>query len=160
MAGCEIVSLSSMAIIVATPNPLSAPKVVPLARTQSPSTYMAMPWVSKSNTVSLFFWCTISKCDCITTLVRFSMPGVAGFLMITLPTASTRVSSPSCLPKSTIKLITRSSFLEGRGTAFKSANLFHNNCGSKARISEFITLFFSEYKCTETKELFKNNFYF
>ena len=42
-AGCAMSLLSKMDIIVATPKPLSAPKVVPLARTQSPSTYIWIP---------------------------------------------------------------------------------------------------------------------
>ena len=52
--------LSKVAKIVATPMPLSAPRVVPSALTQSPSTYIFMPSVMKSNSVSLFFWHTIS----------------------------------------------------------------------------------------------------
>ena len=49
----------------------------------------------------------------------FSKPLVAGFVMITFPTPSTSVSNCSFLPKSTMNSITRSSFFEGRGTAFK-----------------------------------------
>ena len=122
MAGCGISVLSKTAIIAATPKPLSAPKVVPLARTQSPSTYISMPWVSKSKTVSLFFWCTISKWPCNTMGLRFSIPGVAGLRMITFRISSSKVSNPKRFPKSFINWITCSSFLEGRGTAFKSAN--------------------------------------
>ena len=55
IAGCWISSLSKTAIIVATPRPLSAPSVVPFALTQSPSTYISIPCVSKSKVVSLFF---------------------------------------------------------------------------------------------------------
>ena len=56
MAGWAISLLSKIAIMVATPRPLSAPSVVPLARTQSPSTYMSIPCLSKSKTVVVFFW--------------------------------------------------------------------------------------------------------
>ena len=58
--GCGMSLLSSVANIVATPMPLSDPKVVPSARTQSPSTYIFIPCVIKSNVVSLFFWHTMS----------------------------------------------------------------------------------------------------
>ena len=131
IAGCLIVVDSKIAIIIATPNPLSAPSVVPLARTQSPSTYISIPWVSKSKSVSLFFWCTISKCPCKTIGLRFSIPGVAGLRIITLRMSSSNVSNPNFCPNSIIKAITRSSFLEGLGTAFKSANLFQSAFGSK-----------------------------
>ena len=47
--------LSKMLIIAATPNPLSAPKVVPFAFTQSPSAYISIPCVSKSKSTSLVF---------------------------------------------------------------------------------------------------------
>ena len=127
--------LSKSAIIVATPKPLSAPSVVPFAFTQSPSTTIWIPCVSKSKSVSAFFWCTISKCDCITIVTRSSIPAVAGFLIITFPTSSSITSKPKLVPKSFINLITRSSFFEGLGTAFKSANLFHNAFGSKALTS-------------------------
>ena len=53
--GCEISLLSKTAIIAATPKPLSAPKVVPLALTQSPSTYILIPEFKKSNSTPLFF---------------------------------------------------------------------------------------------------------
>ena len=48
---------------------------------------------------------------------------------MTLPIASSITSRSSDLPKSTINARTRSSFLEGRGTAFKSAKWFHSNWG-------------------------------
>ena len=66
------------------------------------------------------------------------MPFVADFLIITLPTSSSIVSNPKLLPKFFINCITRSSFLEGRGTAFKSANLSQSCFGSNALISELI----------------------
>ncbi|MNS57681.1 hypothetical protein D3C72_905770 [compost metagenome] len=135
IAGCGISLLSRIAIIVATPSPLSAPSVVPRARTQSPSTYISIPCVSKSKTVSAFFWCTISKCPCITIGLRFSIPGVAGFLMITFLISSSKVSRPKLFPKFFINSITRSSFFDGRGTAFKSANLFQSAFGSRFLIS-------------------------
>ena len=80
----------------------------------------------------------MSKCDCMTIGLRSSIPKVAGFLIITLPTESSITSKLKDAPKSFIKAITRSSFLEGRGTAFKSANLFQTALGSNWRISVLI----------------------
>ena len=59
-----IVFEDKIAIIAATPKPLSAPKVVPFARIQSPSWYISIPCWSKSKTVLAFFWCTISRWLC------------------------------------------------------------------------------------------------
>ena len=55
IAGCLISSEDSIAIIVATPKPLSAPNVVPSAVTQSPFICILIPSVSKLKTVSEFF---------------------------------------------------------------------------------------------------------
>ena len=142
IAGCLMVFEANTLIIAATPIPLSAPNVVPSARTQSPSTIILIPSVSKLKLVSEFFWCTISKCDCNTTVLRFSMPFEAGFLIITFPTGSTIVSRFNFFPKSTINCITFSSFLEPLGTAFKSAKLFQSSVGSRALISFVIFLLF------------------
>ena len=59
--GCTISLDDKTAIIAATPKPLSAPKVVPAALIQSPSTNILIPSLSKSKMVSEFFWCTMSK---------------------------------------------------------------------------------------------------
>ncbi|MNR11670.1 hypothetical protein D3C85_1279800 [compost metagenome] len=56
IAGCTIVEEAKIAIIVATPIPLSAPRVVPFALTQSPSTNISIPCVSKLKLLSPFFW--------------------------------------------------------------------------------------------------------
>ena len=131
IAGWAMSLLSKILIMAATPSPLSAPKVVPLAFTQSPSTYISIPCVSKSKSTSLFFWQTMSRWDCKTTVWRFSIPAVAGFLMITFPTSSTEVGKPRFSPKFLIKAITLSSFLEGRGTALSAAKFFQIFWGSK-----------------------------
>ena len=52
---CFRVLSSMMAMIAATPIPLSEPKVVPLALTHSPSMYVLIGSFSKSCSVSLFF---------------------------------------------------------------------------------------------------------
>src|SRR6056300_854 len=133
-----IVFEESTAIIKATPIPLSEPNVVPCAFTQSPSTTILIPSLSKSKMVSLFFWCTISRCACKTTGVLFSIPADAGFLINTLPIWSTSVGRLKLWPKSTMNWITRSSFFEGRGTAFKSAKWFQTALGAKALTSLLI----------------------
>ena len=53
--GCSMAVEAKTAIIEATPKPLSAPSVVPSAVTQSPSTSILIPSVSKSKIVSAFF---------------------------------------------------------------------------------------------------------
>ncbi len=137
--------LSKIDMIVATPKPLSAPKVVPFAFTQSPSTSILIPSVSKSKFTSLFFWQTISKCDCITIDLRFSIPAVAGFLIITFPTSSTVVSNPRFSPNSLMKAITFSSFFDGLGTAFNLEKFFQIICGSILD-SSMKFLFFSKLR--------------
>ena len=120
MAGWGMSLESKMAKMAATPIPLSAPSVVPSARTQSPSTYILMPCVSKSKSVSAFFWHTMSRWLCNTMCRLPSMPGVAGLRIKTFPTSSVWVSNPQFLPKSMTQLRTSSSFFEGRGMRFSS----------------------------------------
>ena len=59
------------------------------------------------------------------------MPGVAGFLMNTLPTASVEVAKPRARPNSMTHSTTRSSCFEGRGLAFNAAKFSHNARGSR-----------------------------
>ena len=80
---------------------------------------------------------------------RSSIPAVAGFLMMTFPTSSSIVSKLSAAPKSFINAMTRSSFFEGRGTAFKSANLFQTALGSSSRMSWLIIDVF--FCCTKVR---------
>ena len=117
--------------MVATPMPLSAPSVVPSARTQSPSVYILMPWVSKSNTVSAFFWHTMSRWLCRTMCRLFSIPAVAGLRISTLPTSSVRVSKPQSFPSPMTHSRTCSSFFEGRGMLFNALKKCHKGRGSR-----------------------------
>ena len=71
----------------------------------------------------------------------FSIPAVAGFLIMTFPTSSSMTSNPKFVPKSFINWITRSSFFEGLGTSFKSANLFQSAFGSNALTSLLIIIY-------------------
>ena len=90
---------SSTERAIETPTPLSAPSVVPQAFTHSPSTRVSIGSFSKSCSTSEFFCGTMSICPWRITPLRFSMPGVAGFLIIILPISSLMVSSPSDFPK-------------------------------------------------------------
>src|SRR5690606_23661426 len=88
-----------------------------------------------------------------TTVFRFCIPSVAGFLIITFPTSSSMVCRPRLFPKSSINRITRSSFLDALGTTFRSANLFQTLVGSNFRIFLFICrylLFFNGHTCPTT----------
>ena len=98
--GCTTSLSARIAIAVATPIPLSAPRVVPLAVTHSPfsSTYASMGSFSKSNTLSEFFCGTISKCPCRIIPGWLSIPALAGLRIRTLPISSTMVSRPRLRP--------------------------------------------------------------
>ena len=139
MGGWSMSVEANTDMMAATPRPLSAPSVVPLALTQSPSTSIWMPCESKSNSVSAFFWCTMSKCDCKTTVFDFSLPAVAGLRIMTLPAWSTLVSKLSDSPNDLMNSMTRSSFFEGRGTAFRSQKWFQTLVGSSFRIEVLLS---------------------
>ncbi len=98
--GCTTFLSAKIAIAVATPIPLSAPSVVPLAVTHSPfsSMYASMGSFSKSKTLSLFFCGTISMWPCRITPGWFSNPAEAGLRMSTLPISSVSVSNPKLRP--------------------------------------------------------------
>ena len=110
-------SLASMtAMMAATPSPLSEPRVVPLAFTQSPSIYVSMGSVTKLCVLSLLFCGTMSMCACKIMPLRFSMPGVAGLRMTMLPAASLKASTPTLAAKSSRNCCIFSRCPEGRGT--------------------------------------------
>ena len=111
---CSIVSSARIASSVATPMPLSAPNVVPFAFSHSPSISVSIGSVRKSCSTLLFFSHTMSTCDCNTTVCRFSLPGVAGFLINTFPASSTLVSRLCFSPNAFKYAIIFSSFFEGR----------------------------------------------
>ncbi len=101
---------------VATPMPLSAPSVVPLAFTQSPSTRTSMGSVMKSNSTSEFFSQTMSRWPWMITVGADSWPGVAGTFTVKLPVASLRTSKPFSFAQASTWAEIFSSCLEGRGT--------------------------------------------
>ena len=70
--GCESPGASATANAVATPMPSSAPSVVSLACSQSPSRTKTIGSVVKSWGDEGFFWHTMSVCACKTTIARFS----------------------------------------------------------------------------------------
>ena len=79
---------SATAMAVATPMPLSAPRVVPSALTQSPSTRTSMGSFTKSKSTSEFFSQTMSRWPWRITVGADSWPGVAGTFTARLPVAS------------------------------------------------------------------------
>ena len=88
IAGCSRVLSSNTANAAAIPIPQSAPRVVPLALTHSPSMYVSIGSFSKSNSTLEFFSHTMSMCDWRITAGRSSKPGVAALRITTLPVAS------------------------------------------------------------------------
>ena len=83
---------------MAHPIPSSAPRVVLSAQSHSPSMYVSMGSFMKSISFPWRLSQTISMCDCMMTVGLFSMPGVAGLRITTLPVSSTSVSRPSSSP--------------------------------------------------------------
>ena len=112
---CLISLDSNTAMIAATPRPSSAPRVVPFARTHSPSIHVWMGSLVKLCSTSATFCGTISMWACSTTPLRFSMPGVAGLRITTLPALSIKDSRPRFLPKFTKNSLTCSQCPDGRG---------------------------------------------
>ncbi len=123
----------SAASEAAMPMPLSAPRVVPSARSHSPSMIVRMGWVLKSKFLSLLSH-TISICDCITTMGAFSQPGVAGTVIATLPTASVRTAILCSAAKSSRYWRIFSSFLEGRGTWLIWSKIENTRAGLRSLI--------------------------
>ncbi|CDD14487.1 uncharacterized protein BN675_02843 [Parabacteroides merdae CAG:48] len=131
---CSISSDARIASSAATPMPLSAPRVVPLARSQFPSTIVSIGSWSKSCAVPLFFSQTISMWDCKTTVGRFSLPGVADLDIRMLPTASFLIAILYCLANDSRNSIIFPSFFEGRGTCVTWWKNFQTISGFKSVI--------------------------
>ena len=100
MGPCSMLSSANTASPVATPMPLSAPSVVPLAFNHSPSIHVSIGSFKKSCSTSLRLSGTMSIWACKTTVFLFSIPGVAGFSNKTLPQASVVVFKLYFLPNS------------------------------------------------------------
>ena len=115
----------------ATPMPSSDPNVVPLAFTHSPSTYVSMGSFSKSCVLSEVFCGTMSMCACNTTVLRFSMPGVAGLRITMFSPPSLNASMPCPAAQSSKNFCTFSKCPEGRGTWVSAWKFFHTICGFK-----------------------------
>ena len=114
------ISLDSItAMMAATPSPSSAPSVVPLAFTHSPSIQGSMGSVSKLWVDSGVFCGTMSMCACRMTPLRFSMPGVAGLRMTILSAGSLNTSTPAFVPQSMRNCCIFSRCPLGRGTCVK-----------------------------------------
>ena len=130
---CTRVLSTITASDAAIPIPLSAPRVVPSARSQSPSTMVLIGIVSKSNDLS-FDSHTISICDCRTTVGASSLPGVAGLLITTLPIASVRTAILLRAAKSRRYSRIFSSFFDGRGTWLISSKIEKTRAGLRSLI--------------------------
>ncbi len=132
---------SNTAIPAAHAIPLSAPRVVPLARTQSPSTIVWIGSFKKSNSTSLFFSATISWCPCNTIVGAFSCPGVAGLVITTFPTASvlTGILCFSAQPTRNAFILSR--WCVGRGTRVISSK----HCQSSVGFKSVIFMCFCDY---------------
>ena len=105
-----------IAIPVATPIPLSAPRVVPSAVTHSPSIYASIGSLVKSCCLSSFFWGTMSRWPCRITPLRFSIPGVAGLLNNILLASSISAWIPFSFAQFITNSLAFSSWFDGRGT--------------------------------------------
>jgi hypothetical protein len=94
-------ALSSVARPYATAMPLSAPSVVPPARTKSPSIFRGTGSLEKSWRDPLDFSPTMSICPWMMTAGESSYPAVPGFLMMAFSAWSWETSSFLCLAKPT-----------------------------------------------------------
>ena len=132
-------SLASItAMMVATPKPSSLPKVVRLARTQSPSMIVSIGSVSKLCLLSLAFCGTMSMWACRITPFLFSKPGVAGLRITMLPAGSRKASTPAFLAKSSKKACTFSRCPDGRGTCVSASKLRQISSGLRFLMSAII----------------------
>ncbi len=137
---CTSESSAITANDAAIPIPLSAPRVVPSACTQSPSIIVVIGVFSKSKSL-LFDSHTISMCPCIINVGACSCPGVAGLLINTLPTASVFTAIPCSAAKSNRYWRILPSFFEGRGTLVIWSKIFQTSVGFKS----FIVISFDIY---------------
>ena len=135
---CTSVLSSMTAIMAATPIPLSAPRVVSVAYSQSPSIRVTIGSFTKSWFEAGVFCGTMSICACRITPLRFSIPGVAGFFITTLPAGSINASTPALAAKSRRACCTFSRCPEGRGTCVSRWKLRQMHSGCSVRISDMI----------------------
>ena len=103
-------------MMAATPSPLSAPNVVPLAFTQPLSIQGRMGSVSKLCVDSVSRSGTMSMWACRMTPLRFSMPADAGLRITMFPAGSLKASTPASLAKSSRNCWIFSRCPDGRGT--------------------------------------------
>ena len=136
-------SLASMtAMMAATPMPLSAPSVVFLAFTQSPSIHVSIGSVSKLCVLSGVFCGTMSMCACSMMPFLFSIPGVAGFRITILPAGSLNASTPFSAAKSSRNCCIFSRCPLGRGTCVSAWKFFQMHVGCRSLIVFIVCLFY------------------
>ncbi len=122
-----------------TPTPLSAPRVVLLARTQPLSMMGSMGFFRKSNFGSSACG-TMSVWPCRITGVHFSMPLVAGTVNSRLPVLSCSTFTLWSFAHCFIHLMAASSCLEGCGQSQRFAKFSHKSWGYSFNKSLFIFL--------------------
>ena len=114
---------------MATPMPLSAPRVVPSAVTQSPSTLSLMGSFSKSCLVAAFFSQTMSTWPWISTGAAFSQPWLPGIEISRLPTLSSFQARPRSSAQALNMAWTAASLPEPRGTSLICSKICQTAAG-------------------------------
>ena len=133
---CFMFLSSMMAMIAATPIPSSAPRVVLLAYTQSPSMRVSIGSFMKSCVLVGVFCGTMSICACRIMPLRFSIPGDAGFFITMFPAGSMNASPPAFLAKSSRNCCIFSRCPDGRGTCVNKSKLRQMHSGCRFLISD------------------------
>ena len=129
-----------IARVIATPIPLSAPRVVPLAVSLSPSIVSGMGSFEKSCDTSLFFSHTMSMWLCRTIVGRSSIPGLAGLLMTTFSTLSVSYLRLCFLAKSMRYSLIFPSCFEQRGILLIASNSSQISWGLRFSVTVIIFL--------------------
>ena len=133
--GWSSASRSASAAARARPAPLSAPRVVPSARSQSPSHTSRSGSRVKSWGESGVFSQTMSRWAWSTTAGARSRPGEAGTRMRRLPAASRRLAQPRAAARRSNQRAACSSFPEQRGMRLISSKIRRTLPGSVMGVS-------------------------
>ena len=133
---CATAGSSASASASATPMPLSAPSVVPSARTQSSSTWTSIRPSRGSNRLSGSRSHTMSRCAWRTTTGAASRPDVAGTETTTFPSASVAVATPRSAAQARTCCCTCSSAFDGRAMRVSSEKRSQTSAGSSPASGE------------------------
>ncbi len=127
---CGSSGSSDTASAAATPIPLSAPSVVPSARTQSPSTRTSMRPSRGSNGLAGSRSQTMSRWAWRTTTCALSRPEEAGTRTTTLPSSSTVASRDRAAAHASTCARACPSAFDGRGISVSSKKRSQTSAGS------------------------------